>query len=311
MQPIAGALRQSLISRQISEGLSFAANVEIALRNDSGLDPSRWIEELVWLSTFIDFDFKLRSTIEELRGRHSMETRGALLHCQAVPLLFVDAVVDMHNEAFPLAAERFRTVIGESAVIADQHLQLIACFYLARCLHYLNQFAEADEFCKRARQLGETLPDAALQIACLDVLRSRILLKLKPLKEALPIVTGLLDTSGRALQDSDDRVTRANILIFKAQVARRGPHEGKSALELLTDGVALFGATPSPHPVLARALLHRSRAKRDNALLLRRHWAETGDYDGRGEGLLRIATYRDTGHTRATGRRRHCLGEEI
>lgn len=269
MLSIADSLRQSLTDRRISEGLSWAAKAASSIQENADLDSSSSIETLALQSIWIDFDFRLRPKIEQLRDLWPVKERAGLLHRDALLLRFVDATLDMHNERFALAAQRFRTVTGESELLSG-HLLLIAYFYLGRCLHYQNRFEDAIQCCGEARVIGEGLPDAALQVAGVDVLRSRILLKYKPLDEALPAVTTLLSASRAAFQGTDDYVTKANILVFLAQVARRGPHQGQSALELLSEAISLFSNPParSPHPVLARARLHRSRVLREQALFL-------------------------------------------
>lgn len=278
VSPVLGRqLRDLLIHRHIPKGLSIISGAleEVVSPSTPDIDA---IELTAELANWIDFDFSIRDGVASALKRWPKGMRGELSHRGALLLRFTDATIFMHNEEFEEAAIGFHEVINNKEILCDPHLQLIANCYCARCRYCQSRYVEADCLALEAGKQSQ-LKDGVFQLAVVDILRSRIVLKAKPAKEAIPIATKLLENTRKVFEATEDHITKGNILIFLAQVAKMAPHKGKQPIVLLKEAISEFEEhkkilesekdplkTGHPGEARARVLLARLLRDRANAL---------------------------------------------
>ena len=189
-------LRQPLIHRRIAESRLRAFLALEYIRTAKGTDLHRLIKLLADVVNVIDFDPSLRDLVHDALKSWPESSRGALLHRTVLLLQFTDSVVAMHKEDFETAAVGLQPVIqaNETAVLSDPELHWMAVFYKARCRYYQAQYDASESLCNDARKLGHGLDVEKFRTAVIDILHSRIILKTKPVEEAIGLAP-IFDTS--------------------------------------------------------------------------------------------------------------------
>jgi hypothetical protein len=247
-------LRQHLIHRQVKLAL---IKVGTALTTIRAMDPNdvRQIELLPAVVNLIDFKFSIRDEVRNFLKRWPESVRGELLHRHVLLLQYSEAVVALHMEQFKDAAILFRHVISGVNILCDDQLHFFAKFYLARCEYYQENYSAVERFCQdEARDLAQGLECKDLQLAVVDVLHSRVIIKTKSVK-VLHDAIRLLKSAQLVFSKTDDHITTGNILTFLALAAKRGPHEGTEWLVGARREFRRHGGGPLPGE--ARAIRHR------------------------------------------------------
>jgi tetratricopeptide (TPR) repeat protein len=258
---IASELRRCAIERAIAPGLSAVEKAKSEIDASPASDPS-FIRVLCEIAIWLDFVVGLRGWVEDTLKRWPAAARADLLSCREGLLLrFVESTVWLHKEDYDRAIQGFREMIAAKDILGDDFLYVLANYYAARCRYYQLRYDEASKFLHEAGSQVANLKDPPVHTAVLDILESRILIKQKPPKEVAGDAARLLRGALQALA-ADDHVTRANLMIFRAQIAATAPHEGEDAAELLDAAVAEIEKHPhAGQPAAGRAYLSRGYEK--------------------------------------------------
>jgi hypothetical protein len=247
-------LRRNLVHRRVALGLSKVGAALVAVKAMSQNERCQ-IELLPAIVTWTDFKYSIRDDVSRLLKRWPESARGDLPHRDVLLLQFTEAVVALHLEHFKDAAILFQDVIRGVNILRDDQLHFFAKFYLARCEYYQENYPDVERFCQdEARDLARGLEGKDLQLAVVDILTSRVIIKTKPVSELHDAIR-LLKSAQIVFSKTDDHISKGNILTFLALAAKRGPHEGTEGLVRARREFRLHGEGPLPGE--ARVIRHR------------------------------------------------------
>lgn len=250
-------LRSCLLRREIPSGLRVADISIRALENaGSGISERAQIELLAELVIWIDFRFSIRDRAGTLLGRWLPDI-GGLLHRQALLLKFTNGVIALHEEKFALAVDQLEEFKKNKAALPDNQIHFFAAYYIARCQFYTQQYAAVEQFCADAPRLATMLMWKDLQLAVVDILQSRLIIKTKPIGD-LGSAARMLRASATLFAKTTDPITQAQILTFLSLADNRGPHQGTDRGQLHRAIYKFRKNEDGPLPGEARALRHRA-----------------------------------------------------
>lgn len=247
-------LREDLGRRRIQRGMQTLERMRPVIEAAAARDGGGILVGM--LAQWVDAGFDCPALIERLLARFPKAVRSALPLADYLHLRMAEGFAAMSNEDFDGAAEHFRLILRLQEEVDDPELFAIVSFWTGRCLRKRGRYDEALQYTERGEHLA--LSRGYLEMAAImQVTLSWLAFQKGRLNDANTI----LQRAERALDPTDDFLSRGNIQSAYGRIARRqGKYE--IAMERFGRAISEFRIGGGGQLPLARTLTNLAFVKR-------------------------------------------------
>ena len=256
-------LRHDLLERQIARGMARLDSCgELLGRLGPQVENAAVL--LGCLAQWVDLGYSTPALLRNILSRFTRNFRAQLSLTEYIHLRLTEALVSMSAEAYDVAISHLNVVSMLGEEVDNKELLIIADFWKGRCHRRKGEYDSALAVTRKGRELGTELGHLKM-ISVLQILEGWLLFQKGGTQDAIRI----LREAERSLADTDDHISRGNILSSYGRIARReGRYE--QAIEYFTCAIECYRQRDPAHRNVARTLTNLAFAKRQAALELRK-----------------------------------------
>lgn len=256
-------LRDDLGHRRIAQGIRTLERFR-PLLNAAGSRPGGGVLTGL-VAQWVDAGFDRPALLGCLLEKIPKAARPALPLLDYLHIRMAEALLAMANEDFEAANGHLSIVQSFEGEVADAEVLAIASFWTGRCFRKMGRYGDALKYTEHGEALALSCGYGEMA-AVMEVTRSWLAFQKGKLQEA----SALLCHAERALNSTDDFLSRGNIQSAYGRIARRqGKYE--RALECFQRAIAEYRTGGGDNVLLARTLLNLSFVKRLVALNTQRN----------------------------------------
>jgi len=258
------ALKENLVSRQVSSGISVLDEHAHLFSSISPAQP-RAAALVGYVAQWVDIGYGAPGLLEQLLARFPKEQRASLSLADYLQLRMAEGLLALLRDHPDEALQHFDLVLSMQEEIADKELVAIAHFWNARCHRKKGEYDEALKRAAVGREFAQALGYPRMA-AVMRVLESWLLFQKGQYRDAARI----LDQAESVLRSTDDDITLGNIYSAHGRMIRRQGHYHE-ALKLFARAVEHLERRNPRHRNLARTLTNIAYVQRLVAVQIGRH----------------------------------------